>query len=160
MNFTIYADKAEYKKNDTVNYTITIESDKKITEAKLNLIPGAETFPDAFIIPDAKNVTVSDNSTAVSSFIQDGIYSFTLSNAAQNEIKLHIPANVQEHTKRSNTVSVIADITYADNSHDNTYSQLTLSEDTPLILIIMLFISTIMIASVIIYLLKKLYFSD
>ena len=160
MNLTIYADKPEYKKNDTINYTITINADKEISGATLDIIPSTEIFPDTFIVPDTESVTLSDNNTLISASVKDGIYSLAIDNPAQNELKLYIPAYVGEHIRRSNTVSVIADITYSDNSRDNAYSQLTLSENTPLILIIMLFIASIMVSSVIIYLLKKLYFSD
>ena len=160
MDLTIYADKPEYKKNDTINYTITINADKEISEATLDIIPSTGIFPDAFIVPDTGNVTSSDSNTLISTYVKDGIYSLAIDSPAQNELKLYIPAYVGEHIRRSNTVSVIADITYSDNSRDNAYSQLTLSENTPLILIIMLFIASIMVSSVIIYLLKKLYFSD
>lgn len=160
MNLTIYADKPEYKKNDTINYTITINADKAISEATLDIIPSTEIFPDAFIVPDTGNITSSDSNTLISTYVKDGIYNLAIDSPAQNELKLYIPAYVGEHIRRSNTVSVIADITYSDNSRDNAYSQLTLSENTPLILIIMLFIASIMVSSVIIYLLKKLYFSD
>ncbi len=160
MHLTIYADKPEYKKNDTINYTITINADKEISGATLDIIPSTEIFPDTFIVPDTESVTLSDNNTLISASVKDGIYSLAIDNPAQNELKLYIPAYVGEHIRRSNTVSVIADITYSDNSRDNAYSQLTLSENTPLILIIMLFIASIMVSSVIIYLLKKLYFSD
>lgn len=161
MTFTLYSDKAQYSPSAAPVYSVSLSADKDICGLKLELIPCAEAFPDAFIVPELSAVTVSPDSVSVKdAYEKDGIYSLELELPHLKEVQVQIPSSVSDRAPQSNTASLIADIAYSDSTHEDAYSQLTLAKHTPLPLTAALAVAVMLVSAVIIYLLKRLYFTQ
>ena len=122
MNVSICADKENVKKNNTINYTVSVSENENNSDVVLEIIPSAEIFPESCLeFPEHQ-------------LNENGILEIEIPNA-DSDFEVHFNATAIKSFEQ-NTTAVIAT---SDNngSINEAYAQITLQGHyTPVIPVI------------------------